>query len=855
MLRSRDNRIAEGALRRDRLGRQTRYPAPKPFRIVLATVLSLCSTVVLAQTAVTQSFTGDLLAQTQTVPNSSPGNPKTGGGSGDQLAEVVVTAQFRNENVQETPLAITAINAQMLEERNQTNLAQVAADVPSVTLLPAEAAFGPSMTASIRGIGQYDFDPALEPGVGIYVDDVYYATLTGSLLDLLDLDRVEILRGPQGTLEGMNSIGGAVKLFSQKPTGQGGSSVDVLYGSRNHVELRAGTDFTVLPDQVFVRMSGVFNHQDGYENVFDFGCANPSIAATATNGVTGNYSVAPSSFLSHAGSCLIGQEGGTDYGAIRLSVRWTPSDQVDVNFVGDITQQNQENPATTLLYANLSGNAFYNQITIPTTSGAQLPYNSAAVPAMIPRNPYSSYATFSMPAFGGTPAYAAPDTSSLLSWGGSGTVDWKINDIFALKSITAFRGYSSTWNEDNDASPWPVGLGAEYLQHHQFSQEIRLNGSWEHLVDFTVGGFFFNENSIYGTHQDLWYAAGPGALDFLGYDPVPAHDRAGFVHTVWHLTDKLDLTGGVRYTYQNKDYTYTRVNPEGGTGGSAALVGGLNGYTGTYSDSKVDWRADIDYHWTDDLMTYVQASTGFKGGGVNPRPFFTFQAVKFNPETVTNYEVGIKSTWLDHHLTVNLDGYYAKYRDIQLALLNCDFLNPPALAGVSLPCALPFNAGDANIKGIELETQARPLPGLQLDASGSYLQFGYTSLSSNPTGVTFGMTTPYTPKWQGTAGIQYSFATPDGGSLTPRFDGNTRSQVFTNPVNGPLNRISGYTVLNGRVTWKPAKDDWQVSLEALNLGGKFYYLNKFDLTGAGGGSVDGTPAPPREIDIEIKHKM
>jgi iron complex outermembrane recepter protein len=131
----------------------------------------------------------------------------------DQLQEVVVTAQFRNENVQETPLAITAINAQMLAERSQTNLAQVAAEVPSTTLLPAEAAFGPSMIASIRGIGQYDFDPALEPGVGIYVDDVYYATLTASALDLLDLDRVEVLRGPQGTLEGMNSIGGAVKLF------------------------------------------------------------------------------------------------------------------------------------------------------------------------------------------------------------------------------------------------------------------------------------------------------------------------------------------------------------------------------------------------------------------------------------------------------------------------------------------------------------------------------------------------------------------------------------------------------------------------------------------------------------------
>jgi iron complex outermembrane receptor protein len=788
-------------------------------------------------------------AVAQTAPAQAP---STGA---DQLQEVVVTAQFRNESLQQTPLAITAINAQMLEDRNQTHLSQIAAEVPSTTLLPAESAFGPSMTASIRGIGQYDFDPALEPGVGIYVDDVYFATLTGSLLDLLDLDRVEVLRGPQGTLEGMNSIGGAVKLFSKKPDGNDSSSVSLLYGSRNHTEVRASGDFTVTPDRFFVRLSGVYNHQDGYLNVFDFGCANPSFTATATNGVTGTYSVAPNAFLTHAGSCLIGQEGGTNYGAIRLSMRWTPNDRIDVNISGDVTQQDQENSATTLLYGNLSGNASYNLITIPTTSGAQLPYNSAAVPAMIPRNPYASYATFSMPAFGGTPAYSGPDESRLLSWGASGTVDWRITDLLSLKSITALRGYSTQWWEDNDASPWPVGLGGENLEHHQFSQELRLNGSWEHFLDYTVGGFYFQERSVYGTHQDLWYPVGPGGLDFLGNDPVPAHDRAGFLHTVWHLMPKLDFTAAVRYTSQNKDYTYTRVNPEGGTGGSAALVGPLNGYTGRYSGSKVDYRGDIDFHFTDDVMGYAQVSTGFKGGGVNPRPFFTFQAVKFNPETVTNYEVGIKSSWFDHTLKANLDGYFANYRDIQLALLSCTFLNPPPLAGVLLPCALPFNAGNAHIKGIELELEEHPLAGLQIDASGSYLNFNYTSLSSYPTGVTLEMTTPFTPKWQGSAGIQYHIPMADLGSFTPRLDVNSRSEIWTNSVNGPLNRIGGYTIYNARFTWQPVKDNWNVALEALNLAGKVYFLNKFDLTGAGGGTVTGTPAPPREIALEVKHTM
>jgi len=784
--------------------------------------------------------------------------PATADSSNDQLQEVVVTAQFRSESVQQTPLAITAVNAEMLAERSQTSLNQVTADAPSVTLLQSSTAFGPSMTAFIRGIGQSDLDPALEPGVGIYVDDVFFGTLTGSLLDLLDLDRVEVLRGPQGTLEGMNSIGGAVKLFSQKPNGNGNTSVSVLYGSRNHVEARASTDFAVIPDQLFVRIAGVVNHQDGYVDVYDFGCANPSFTATATNGVTGTYSVAPG-FNTHAGSCLTGHEGGIGYGAARISVRWVPSDRLEATLSGDVTQQNQENPATTLLYAKADA------ITLPTTSGALLPYDSAKVPAMIPSNRYASYANFSIPAvttcsplaailgaYCPSPAYSGSDSVHLLSWGGAATIDWKINDTLSLKSISGLRGYSSSWYEDNDVSPWPVGLGGENLEHHQFSQEIRLSGSWKHFLDYTVGGFYFRELSVYGTHQDLWYAVGPGILNFLGQDPILAHDHAGFVHTVWHLADKLDLTTGLRYTSQDKTYTFVRTSP---TGGTAALVGSLNGVTPTpYKGNKTDYRADIDYHWTDDVMTYGQVSTGFKGGGINPRPFYPFQAIAFKPETVTSYEAGIKSSWLDHRLRVNLDAYFSQYRNIQLALLNCDFLNP---AGVPAgqPCALPFNAGNAHMKGVELEWEARPLPGLDINASGSYLKFNYTSLSSFPTGVTPSMTTPFTPKYQGSFGIQYRIPFGSWGSLTPRLDANSRSEMYTNAVNAPTNRVGGYTLYNARLTWRPEKENWEAAIEALNLTDKLYYITVFDLTQVGGGSLAGTPGPPLEVALEIKHTL
>ena len=174
--------------------------------------------------------------------------------------DIVVTAQFRAQKLQDAPLAITALTGEMLEARGQTSIADVGDQAPNVTLRQAPATYGPAVVAYIRGVGQRDTSFALEPGVGLYIDDVYLPTLHGSLLDLIDLDRVEILRGPQGTLAGQNSIGGAIKLYSKKPDGNGGGYVQATYGSYNRVELRGAANFTVVPDQLFARISGTAVH-------------------------------------------------------------------------------------------------------------------------------------------------------------------------------------------------------------------------------------------------------------------------------------------------------------------------------------------------------------------------------------------------------------------------------------------------------------------------------------------------------------------------------------------------------------------------------------------------------------------
>jgi iron complex outermembrane receptor protein len=800
----------------------------------LGGVLAGASLLVLAMAAATPAQAQDKGPAVGAAPQSPAAAASTAATDNNAVGEVVVTAEFRRENVQQTPIAITAVSGQMLQNRGQTSIAQVANQAPNVTLKAQGNAFGPSLGASIRGVGQYDFDPALEPGVGMYVDDVYYPTLTGSILDLLDLDRVEILRGPQGTLAGQNSIGGAVKLYSKRPDANEGGYVEGSYGSLNHLEARGGIDFALVPDQLFVRLAAVTNHYDGYVTRYDYGCLFPGSGVPAMVGANRN--------------CVTGKEGGKDYSAARVAVRYTPNDKLELNLIADYTYDSSENPATTLLH------------TAPLSAGGDALVSSAYGvsygPQFIPANPYASYASYYMPAGSIGPfssnALAATDRSQYKGWGVSGDINYRFNDTYSLRSITAFRGYTSDWSEDNDVSPLPLGLGIEHLAHQQVSEELRFNGGFGKLIDYTLGGFYFDEKTTYASHQNLWY---PGIiLDFLQDDPVDAQTKAVFGTANLHVTDKLTLRGGFRYTDQTKDYHYVRVNPDGSFN---PIVGPLNGQTGNFSGTRWDWRADIDYQWTPNFMAYAEASTGFKGGGVNPRPFVVAQVQPFGPETLTAYEIGFKSQWLDHKVRLNVSAFWNDYNAIQLTLLSCPQFGGPG------PCALPTNAGNAHVKGAEAETEIHPFGGLELDGSVSYLDFKYTSLAgydpalgvSTTTGVSPSDVTPYTPKWKWSIGAQYSIPVGTLGELIPRVDLSYQGSVYSNALNGPLNYIPSYTVGNARLTWRNGKGDWEAAVEVSNFTNKLYYLTTFDLTGAGGGSVSAQPAMPREWSVSVMKRF
>ena len=247
-----------------------------------------------------------------------------------QLDEIIVTATFRETNVQQTPIAITAVNAEMLELRGQSNIVEVANQAPNVTMTPAGQAAGSAMVTFIRGIGQTDFNYALEPGVGMYVDDVYYPNLTGSMVELLDIDRVEIARGPQGTLAGRNSIGGSVKIYSVEPTHNSNTgTAELVVGNYDQIQIKGAGDLTFVEDKLSARISGISSSRNGYVHRVDYKCTHPSWPGpTFQNGRLDN--------------CKLGDLGGESFTGGRLALLWTPSDNVRVKVLGDLINQDNE---------------------------------------------------------------------------------------------------------------------------------------------------------------------------------------------------------------------------------------------------------------------------------------------------------------------------------------------------------------------------------------------------------------------------------------------------------------------------------------------------------------------------------
>ena len=790
--------------------------------------------------------------------------------------EIVVTAQFRAQKLQDTPLAITAVNAAILEARGQTDISQITGQAPNVVLRNQPQSGGIGLIAFIRGIGQTDFNYALEPGVGIYVDDVYIPTLSSSLLDLMDLERVEVLRGPQGTLAGRNSIGGAIKLFSKKPTGEGGGYLQATYGAYNRIDVRGMADFKIT-DTLSARVSGATKNTDGYVKLLDYGLANPNSNVPANN-AKGN-------------GIENGTLGGRSFSAARLALHWDATPDIEVNLAGDYTRERNDSGAQVLLFAGGPSTTPEGIPWLKGKDGNPVPLTNAFVPYSTrfqqsgstapagydPR--FINYANFLDARTPTSQApykpYSATNGQNFDGWGVTGNVTAKLADNLSATWISSFRRYNRSFGFDQDGSPIPVAQLDNKLRHRAWSQELRINGSfWDKKIEYTVGGFYFDQNGTYNARVDLNYAG----IDFIhGPDSTPSTSKALFFNGTFHATDAWSFTGGIRHTWDRKDYTYFRSNPDGtipgplpcefflgaptagpvGIGNSPnCLLIGLYNVTGQFKGQRTDWRVETDYRFSPEVFAYASVSTGYKAGGVNPRPFFgpsagecsalppgvlapCNQIASFQPETLTTYEAGIKTDLFDRKLRFNASAFFNKYDNIILTLTRC-----PAA-----PCLLPANVGKAEVWGLEGETTIRPVEGLTFDGSLSYLNFQYKDTGT--TGVPLGNITPFTPKWNWSAGAQYDYTLKAGSVISFRFDGSYQSSMYTEAFNAATNLVDGRFLGNLRLSYTSADKSWQLAAEVQNVFDKYYYNTVEDVKGPLG-VITANPGLPRTWAVSIK---
>ena len=771
---------------------------------------------------------------------------------------VIVSAQFREQNLQETPLAISAFSGDVLEARGQTDTNDIDMFVPNAVIQPLGAGWGSTVAAFVRGIGLNDNILSYEPGVPIYIDDVYLGRNQGAIMDLLDLERVEVLRGPQGTLFGKNAIGGTVRFISSKPTGEGGD-VAVTVGERNRLNVRGMFDTEIVPDRLFMRIAGSSKTQDGYVDILDYECVNGAGSmgggGAGTSPIFPGVSIDLGSATTVDGNCVVDQLGNENVQSGRGTLLWNAGDNVEVTFTADVTRQRQKGPADEYV-------RFYR----PGTPEAGLPevWNLLVgepifgVPwddRFLTPSPYTNYNRYVDPVTGRT----FPNVNNLDASGVAMTIEWSLGDDVTLKSITAQREFENEFGRTSSGSAIPMDLTYDVTTHDQVTQEFQLTGSASRL-DWATGLFYY-------AADDTNYQSGtlfPGILyQQDSFDSQDADNWAAFVHGVFRLTDQLSLTAGIRYTDDEKRALISRHNFDGT---DRLPVPGFTTQTspGTVNvdEDKVSPMVGVDYQMSEDLLLFAFYSTGFRGGGFSPRPSNGLQLAPFLSEELENFEVGFKSEIADNSLRLNANLFFSTYTDQQVFL---GTLDPSG--------ALWFrqtNSGESEYMGVEVETMWRPGNNFILDSALGYIDHELTDPGVANTCITFENGDPCystrTPEWTFALGGAYDFNLGSG-MLTARLDARYQSKVYFLPYGSdldPVNHIAsnpiegvqeGYTVVNGRLTWLPANGDWELSLYGINLTDEVYFNGKLPLIGLGLGREQGNVAAPREFGITITREF
>ncbi len=784
----------------------------------------------------------------------------------DTLQEIVVTAEKRTENIQDVPIAITAFSETELRAKGLTDIHSLSALTPNVNLDQGSPFSGSNsvLSASIRGIGQDDFAFNLDPGVGVYVDGVYFARTVGANQNLLDVERIEILNGPQGTLFGRNTIGGAISIVTRTPGEQLAAQAQVSGGSYNRRDVAVMADIPLMSNLLStVTFSDQF--RDGYQKRIPYPSPTPYVSD-------------PVGAMHSSGTEAFDTQGGENQQVARAKLLWRATDALTATLTLDWTHTNQPSTASTVLQT----------ITDPNNSAAVFgPIYNACLLGI-------SFAPTAVQVCGarntvGTPLWQAnlnPATTRLLygtavtntgnidttyangqnfdkldSYGGALTAEWTLDPHFTLRSITGWRRLHWASGLDADGSPIDYFELSFAEGQHQISEEVQLVGDlFDSKLKLVAGLYYFNE----GGYIHDYVTFGGGLLQVDGPNTLDTTSYAGYLHLDYKLTDAIGLTLGGRESSDRKTFTGGQQDLNGFF---QRLIGGCYaGYPATPTPAcqqilakagfgftnpdnpyqvypvgenhqnftEFTPTAGIQYHFDPSLMVYADYAKGFKTGGWTTRltaplpPGSPAQA--FGPETDQTYELGIKSEWLDRQLIVNAAAFYSLYDGIQLTY---QISTSPVTR----------NAGNATIKGLELQAQSRLGEHFSLSGNLGYMDAYYTSINTAAASFT-GHDLPKTPRLKLSISPDAHTTIADGSTLRLALDYSHTSHMFNDVPNTPLLSRPDVDMVNASASITGASGRLTFTLGGTNLTDKRYIT-----TGQpqiAGGVIFGTYNAPRE---------
>jgi iron complex outermembrane receptor protein len=816
-------------------------------------------------------------------------------------ATIVVTAQRREENVQDVPIAVSAFSADSLQARGISDVAKLSGIAPNVTLDGGTPFSGSSavLSAYIRGIGANDFAFNLDPGVGIYLDGVYLARTVGANQDLLDVARIEVLRGPQGTLFGRNTIGGAVNIVTRAPGDEFSLRGDVTTGRFNRVQVRATADIP-LGEAVSMSLSGNFHDRDGYLKRIPYAGPGADLAANSnpyTTHVANDYETD-------------NDEGDTHEWTVRSRVDFNDGGPFRASITGDFYKQDNNQIANTILattegvpgpFAGLAANNIPGTALDVVTgasgflfaglynfcigaSAADLAARNAAnlCGARHTVNGYDTSSPLADPTLGGVNQAGNPapnllpydsrfitgdiDTSyatgnnyaRLENWGLSGTLDYDLSDELLIRSITAYRHIDWGVGMDLDGSPLPILHTSFGMTQKQFSQELQLQGDFD-SVTFVGGAFYFRES---GSMNDF-VTFSDALLQILGPNRLRTENYAFFGQVDWRLSELIGLSVGGRYTHENKVFNGGQMDLNGfnydlfnclPVSEACATALGFPDPSQPFryyvpddqekTFSNFSPRVSLQLHPTDDVMVYGTWSRGYKTGGwttrlSNPLNF----APDFDEEKAESFEIGAKTTLLDGDLVLNAAGFTTRYSGIQLNFQQ----------GVSPTIQ---NAGTARIEGAELEFRFFPRGVFSLAGSVGMIDASYTNVlpqsvvAANPFqgGVFAGADLPKTPEF--TLNLAPSLRLPVGGNeVVVSADWTHSSSAWNDTERTFLLRRPATDMVNASVMFVPESETWSITAGVTNLLGERYLVT--GQAQIAGGQIYGTYSRPAEWYLRV----